>query len=164
MKQNLIVVDENDNIIDHMPQDLVDKKHLIYRTTALWIKNSKGEILLARRGYNMSHHPGKWGPAVAGTVEQGESYKQTIIREAKEELCLKNIKIKKGPKTLTQGDYNHFVQWYSCIVDKQAKEFNFQKEEIAEIKWFSKTEFLKEIKTNPEEFLKRMQEYLEMFE
>ena len=112
MVQNIIVVDENDNIIDNKPRDIVDEEGLIYRFSALWIKNSKRESFLAKRAYTKTHHPGKWGPAVAGTVDEGESYEDNMIKEAEEELGLINIKLIKGPYGKSFGKYNHFTQWF----------------------------------------------------
>lgn len=84
--KRFLVVDDNDNIIGYKSKAAIDKDDLRYRVSALWITNSKREILLARRSYTKRHDPGKWGPAAAGTVEKGESYKDNIKKEAKEEL------------------------------------------------------------------------------
>ena len=37
---------------------------------------------MARSVFMIDKLPGKWGPAVAGTVEEGESYEENIIKEA----------------------------------------------------------------------------------
>ncbi len=81
------IVNEQDEIIgykDRKDRNLVD----ITRVSALWITNEDGEILLAQRGLNKTHSPGLWGPAVAGTVEEGETYESNIIKEAEEEIGL----------------------------------------------------------------------------
>ncbi len=39
------------------------------------------------------------------------------------------------------------------IVDKELDDFTIQKDEVEEIKWFDKDEFLKELKNNPENFV-----------
>lgn len=163
MKQNIVVVDEEDKIIDHKSIDAVDREGLRYRVSALWIKNSKGESLLARRAYSKSHDPGKWGPAVAGTVDEGESYEENIIKEAEEELGLEQITVKKGPKTKSNEKYKHFTQWYTYKIDKPAEEFKIQEEEVAEVKWFSNEELKNQLKNNPENFLKNMNKYVELF-
>ena len=85
-EEEILVVDDKDRIVDHKPRSEVDEKDLRYRVSALWIKNSEGKSLLARRAYTKAHNPGKWGPAAAGTVPIGESYIDTMKREAKEEL------------------------------------------------------------------------------
>ncbi len=158
----IVIVDENDKIIDYKERESL-KEGEIYRVSALWIKNSKGEILLARRHRSKSHHPGRWGPAVAGTVDEGETYEENIIKEAEEELGLKNIKLQIGPKTKTEGEYNHFTQWYTLVVDKEINEFTIQEDEVEELKWFSKEELLRELDSTPNEFLPTMKKYAKLF-
>jgi NADH pyrophosphatase NudC (nudix superfamily) len=41
------------------------------------------------------------------------------------------------------GSNPHFTQWYSCVVDKSLNEFTIQVEEVAEIRWFTETDFPK---------------------
>ena len=153
MKNNIIVVDDKDEIIDYKPREIVDKECLRYRVSALWAENPKGEILLAKRALTKSHHPGKWGPAVSGTVEKGETYEENIIKESEEELGLKNIKIKFFQKIKQDGKHNYFAKWFSTIIDKPIEDFKIQTEEVAEVKWFSKDELKRQIKNNPKEFI-----------
>jgi len=161
-RPKIVVVDENDKIIGYKDKDILGKEE-IYRVSALWITNSNGEILLARRHHTKSHHPRKWGPAVAGTVDEGETYEENIIKEAEEELGLKDIKIKLGPKTKTDDEFHHFTQWYAAMVDKNISEFKIQEDEVEEIKWISPDELKKELKEHLEEFTPTAEKYFELF-
>ena len=65
--KKIVIVDENDRFLG-----LKDKKDLknpgeIYRSAALWITNSKNEILLCRRAASKKLSPNLWGPAGART-------------------------------------------------------------------------------------------------
>src|SRR3989338_789730 len=82
IKPRVVIVDKNDKIIGHKHRGTLNKED-IYRVSALWITNSQKEILLARRHHTKTHDPRKWGPAVAGTVDEGESYVDNIINEFK---------------------------------------------------------------------------------
>lgn len=158
----IIIVDENDAIIGYKDRDAV-KREDIYRVSALWITNSKGEILLAQRALSKSHDPGKWGPAVAGTVEEGEDYETNIIKEAAEEIGLRDIKPRMGPKERRTGEHNYFCQRYLLELDKPLSEFVVDTAEVAQIRWFSKEELLKEMQHNPDQFLKSVKRNLELF-
>ncbi|MDD4983355.1 MAG: NUDIX domain-containing protein [Candidatus ainarchaeum sp.] len=147
------IVNEKDKIICYKDRDSIGQKD-IYRVSALWIINSKSEFLLAKRVKTKKNNPGKWGPAVAGTVEKGETYKQNILKETKEELGLDPKGLRQGPKIKNTGEHNFFCQWYFLKQDKDEKEFDFDKKEVDEVKWFSKKEFEKEYLKNPELFLK----------
>ena len=163
MKNNIIVVDDNDCITDYKPREIVDKENLRYRVSALWIENSKGEILLAKRAYTKSHYPGRWGPSVSGTVEKGESYEDNIIKESEEELGLENIKLIQGPKFKRDTEYKHFTQWFFTTINKPAEKLKIQSEEVAEVKWFTKEELKKLFKNNPRDFIPSLKEMLNHF-
>lgn len=151
------IVDENDNIIEY--KDINDRKpNDIYRVSSLWVTNSRHDILLAKRALRMKQDPGKWGVAVAGTLEDDETYETNIIKEAEEELGLKNIKPILGLKLRIKDGRNFFVQRYNIVLDKDISEFKIQEHEVAEIKWFTKEQLKKELVEHPEDFLKGIHE------
>lgn len=146
------IVNEQDEIIDHkLSKDV--KKGEVYRVSALWITNSTGDILLAQRGFNQSHGPGMWGPAVAGTVEKDENYLENIVKEAEEELGLKGVTPVMGPKRRNSEEYDYFTQWYTATIDKPAKDFTIQKEELEQVRWFTREELARELRDNPDKYL-----------
>jgi len=152
-KPRIVIVNENDEIIGHKERGTLVQSD-IYRVSALWVKNSQGDILLAQRQLGKRHDPGKWGPAVAGTVDEGETYEQNIIKEAEEEIGLKDIKPIPGPKVRMTGEYNYFDQWYTFVIDKPGEDFTIQEEEVKQVKWFTRTELEKGLREHPEKYLK----------
>ncbi len=162
IKPRIVMVDNADNIIGYKERGPLGKDD-IYRVSALWIVNSKDEILLAKRHRSKKHHPGKWGPAVAGTVDEGETYELNITKEAEEELGLKNIKFELGPKTETNVEYHHFTQWYTLTLDKDPKDFQLQVDEVEEVKWFNPKDLEKQIQKHPENFLPTLETYVNYF-
>lgn len=146
------LVDENDEVIGFKERADVAKND-VYRVAALWITNSKNEVLLARRAFSKANDPGKWGPAVAGTVEEGETYESNIVKEAREELGLVGFAFEEGVKLRQRGEHNFFVQRFSLKLDRPATAFKIQASEVAEVKWFSKTELTRLIASKPSEFL-----------
>lgn len=157
-----IIVDENDKIIGTKESKELQSSD-IYRVSALWIQNSRDEILLAQRSFNKNNDPGKWGPAVAGTIEEGETYETNIIKEAEEEIGLKDFDFKKSFNRKNNGEHKHFTQWFFAKIDKEIKDFKIQKEEVEQIKWFKKDELLKELTDNPDKFLKSIKDCVEYY-
>ncbi|MEI7562268.1 MAG: hypothetical protein WCJ39_00675 [bacterium] len=51
------VVNEQDEIIGYKERSEIQKED-IYRVTALWITNNKGEILIAQRAFTKRNNPG----------------------------------------------------------------------------------------------------------
>ncbi len=146
------IVDENDNLIEYRERDNRDFD-AIYRVSALWITDTDGKILLARRAFNKTHDPGKWGPAVVGTVEEGETYEENMIKEAEEELGITNIKLEMGEKKRKKTKWNYFVQEFLLTLPVGFNDFKIQKNEVEEIRWFTKEELKKKLKENPDNFL-----------
>ncbi|MGM5488507.1 MAG: NUDIX hydrolase [Nanobdellota archaeon] len=161
-KAKIIIVNENDEIIGSKERGTLNQSD-IYRVSALWIQNSNGEILLAQRSFNKRNNPGKWGPAVAGTIDEGESYESNIVKEAEEEIGLKNQEFQKSFHHFRDGEHKHFTQWFFALVDKKIEEFTIQEEEVEKIKWFTKEELLNELKNSPEKFLKVIPECVNFF-
>ncbi len=93
------------------------------------------------------------------------TYKQTIREEAYEELGLRLGSVKEGKKLKRNEEWKHrfFIRWYTCIVDKPAEEFTIQKEEVAEVEWFSGAEIRASAKADPQEFLYGVIEELALF-
>lgn len=159
-KPRIIIVNDQDEIIGHKERGTISPED-IYRVSALWVTNSKGDILLAQRKFTKSHDPGKWGPAVAGTLDEGETYESNIIKEAEEEIGLKDIKPTIGPKIRETGEHNYFTQWYTLVIDKPAEEFTIQEEEIEQVKWFTRAELERELQEHLNNYLKGMSWCLE---
>ncbi len=146
------IVDENDNVIEYRERENRDV-NAIYRVSSLWVTDTDGKILLARRGFNESHDPGKWGPAVAGTVEEGETYEENILKEAEEELGLQNIKPSIGIKKRRKTKWNYFSQEFLLTLPAGFNDFKIAEDEVAEVKWFSEKELQEKLKETPDDFL-----------
>lgn len=162
MKPKITIVNEKDEVIGSNYRGSLARED-IYRVSALWITNSKGDILLAKRHHTKAHHPSRWGPAVAGTVEENETYEENIIKEAEEELGLKNLKPTIGPKIKTGDEYQHFTQWYILEIDTEIDQFQIQEDEVEKIKWFTQEELRKLLDEHPKKFLPSMKKYFKLF-
>jgi isopentenyl-diphosphate delta-isomerase len=150
------VVDENDEVIGYkLRYDITTND--IYRVAALWIVNSKGNILLTKRVATKTHDPDKWQPAVAGTVEKDESYLENVIKETKEEIGVdvNENELVPWPKHLRRNTpWNYFAQMFTYKTDKKISEFIPKKYEVAGIKWFSPDDIEKLLKESPDFFVK----------
>lgn len=157
----ILIVNEQDEIIgykDRKDRNTVD----ITRITALWLWNEKGEALLAQRAFSKSINPGLWGPAVAGTVEEGETYESNIIKEAEEEIGLKNLKPVLDQKLRRTTQHAYFVQWFTATIDSNYPLVK-QDSEVEAFKWFSENELMNLLEAKPEIFLFSLKETAEYF-
>ena len=155
------IVNEEDEVIGYKERGNRDPND-ICRITGLWVTALDGSILLARRAFTKKHHPGVWGPAVSGTVEEGETYESNILKEAEEEIGLKNATPVPGPKIRGDSSHQYFCQWFTAVIPR---EYPFVKrvEEVEEVRWFSKEEILKLLEDTPQVFLQNLPKYLGYF-
>lgn len=158
------LVNEQDEIIGSKERTDLEYSKDIFRTASLWIMNSKGDILLAQRKMDKKIDPGKWAEAVGGIVEGDDTYEQTALREAEEELGLKNIQITLGPKQFIDSSAKYFVQWYTAVVDYPIEKIIYQQEEIEQIAWISQEQFRQELISNPEKYIPAMAQMAALFE
>jgi len=162
-KSKIIIVDNNDNPIALKYRDEVDYQKDIYRCTGIWITNSKEEILIAQRKITKDINPGKWGPAVAGTIEEGETYESNAYKELKEEIGLTGVKLEVGQKQRSTSPRNYFGQWFTCKVDKPIKDFVIQEDEVAQIRWINKNELVGDLKNNPDKYVPSLYKAVDLF-
>ncbi len=161
----IVLVNECDEVIGSRERAALLSSD-IHRASNLWLTNSQGDILLAQRVPTKKMHPGKWGPAVTGTVDEGEDYDTTILKEIGEEigltLMLKDLT--RGPKlrVMVPGD-DHFVQWYTYVCDTPAEGFQLQCEEVAQVAWVSREQLVDEFAAHPENYVPAMTQWEELF-
>lgn len=154
MKELIIVVDENDSQIGVIDRDVVDYEHQIYRVAALWVVNVKGQVLIAQRKFTKKKDPGLWGPSVAGTVEQGETYEQNIKKEAFEEIGLKNVELRPAVKQYVDTPRKYFCQWFIAWVDwVGTANFTIQEDEVEAIAWIKFEDLLQDYKNSPQKYI-----------
>jgi isopentenyldiphosphate isomerase len=155
------IVNEQDEIICYKERSEVQKED-IYRVSALWITDESKRVLLARRAYTKPRHGGRWGPAVAGTVEEGETYESNIIKETGEELGLWKTSPVFYSKLRIRGENNFFTSWYKLTVDSSIK-FVLKEDEVAEILWWERMVLRERFKHHPEEFVPSASQWMEKF-
>ncbi|MDQ3076091.1 MAG: NUDIX domain-containing protein [bacterium] len=148
----ILIVNEEDEVIG-----LKEKSELtsedISRDTGLWVLDENDNILLAKRSANKKIHPNLWSGAVAGTVEEDETYESNIIKEAEEEIGLKNIKPIFLYKRLKTKDprYKRMTGVFKIIINRETQ-LELEPMEVSEVKWFTKNEVQDLIETTPEIF------------
>lgn len=141
----------------------IDAEHDYYRVSALWLTNLSGDILIAQRVLTKKNDPGKWGPAVAGTLEEGDTYETNIRKEILEEIGLSDIELSVGPKVLTTSPRHYFSQWFTASCDIPASDLKLQAEEVAQVAWISKDNLINDISTNPDRYLAGMIDTVNLF-
>ncbi len=150
------IVNEQDEIIGVKERSEIDHTTDIYRVSALWLTNSLGQALLAKRAMTKRHDPGVWGPAVAGTIEEGETYESNIYKEAEEEIGLTDVEFAKGKKILVNDGHHYFAQWFFGVATREIADFSRQVEEVDELAWVDTEQIKQDIQENPDKYISAM--------
>ena len=153
MSDLIQIVDEGDQLIAHKNRAEVDYEHDIYRVAALWLTNSRNEVLIAQRKLTKDKDPGKWGPAVAGTVDEGEEYESNIIKETEEEIGITGLSLDLGPKQFITEPRKYFLQWFLAESDLPEESFTPQESEVEKVKWINVGELIKDVTQNPQQYV-----------
>lgn len=159
----IIIVDKEDRPIALKRYDKVDYED-IYRVSALWLTDTKsGDCLITQRKWTKHHDPGKWMAAASGTVDEGETYTQNMVKEIEEEIGLTNLQLILGPKEFVDdGKHRFFVQWFLAGVDKDKVTVKIQEEEVEAYAWIDTAQLIKDVADNPDKYVPSMRNALEI--
>lgn len=163
MSESTIIVDINDKILGHKPRNEISHPTDIYRVSWLRITNQQGDILLAQRSFNKKHDPWLRWPAVAWTNAEGEIYETNILKEAEEELWLKDIQVSKWPKRFVDDWHRYRWQRFTTVIDLPIDAFILQENEVAQVKWITPAEIKNLFLKQPEIFIPSFKGIVQLF-
>lgn len=151
------IVNEQDEIIAYKTREETTRED-IRRIVGLNVFNENNEILIAKRQSNKTIDPNVWGPSVAGTVDEGYSYDETMVKEMGEEIGLYNTK----PIFVKKMYYEtEKTRRYTCVCYAivNSKEFipKIQEEEVSQIKWINLQDLENWFNEKPQDFIPSFQ-------
>lgn len=159
----LLVVNEQDEVIAIKPKEACGPED-ITRVSGLFLYNSQREVLIAKRTMDKEYDPGKWSFAVAGTVEEGETYLSNILKETEEEIGLQLTArdVHERFHGLWQSTHKFFYTQYDAKVDVLLSELRLQEDEVAELRFVPAEELFQWITSRPQDFVASMPRAVEM--
>lgn len=151
-KEKVYVVDENDNILEEKWRDeLTDSD--CWRIIAVWVENSRGEILIQQRSKEKKLNPGLWTAGVIGTVTSAETYEEAAYKELGEELGVSDVHLALRAVSHYKASVGYRnIHTFHCTVDRDVADFTIQEEEVEQVRWISPEELSQELKDYPERF------------
>lgn len=155
MKDELIWVDLNDNVVGYGEKLETHKRNILHRAFSVFLY-SNGKMLIQQREKNKYHSGGLWANSCCSHPRKGEELIQAANRRVEEELG-----IKEGSLTLKEID--SFVYFHSygdlseyefdhIIVGEYEGNIVPNPEEIEDYRWVEYKELAKELMEHPEQF------------
>ena len=89
------IVDENDRVVRTATRAEMRRGVLLHRVVAIICLNSHGDIYVHRRTSTKDLFPSLYDMFVAGTVEAGETYEATAVRELEEEIGVRGVALER---------------------------------------------------------------------
>lgn len=151
---NITYVDENDNIIGSGSQKEAREKGIIHRVSRVFIFNSKGELLLQKRGPTLSSNPNKWNESAAGHVDEGEDYHETAVRELEEEMGIRDVPLTEIAKFYYEEKDEKWNRrrWNVLYTGTYEGNLILSPREVSEAKWIKIGDAQKWVAAKPQEF------------
>lgn len=106
------LVDRSNRVIGRALRSEVRQKNLLHRGIAVLVCNSQGQVYVHQRTAVKDLFPAMYDMFVGGVVGEGEDYLEAAVREAEEELGVKNRDLEFLFDHLYEGDRNY--SWVRC--------------------------------------------------
>jgi len=154
MKEEVILVNEQDHPVGTMEKMEAHRIGVLHRAFSVFIFNRQGEMMLQQRAFSKYHSPGLWTNACCSHPRDGETVIQAGIRRLHEEMGfttpLEKIfdfiyKADVG-KGLTEHELDH------VLVGRFDDTPQLNPEEVADWKWISLEALQMKMIESPEEF------------
>ena len=150
----VVLVDEEDNALGTMEKMEAHEKGVLHRAFSVFTFNSQGELMLQRRTLSKYHSGGLWTNTCCSHPREGESTKEAAHRRLLEEMGF-DCELTKAfhfiyKKELDKGLIEHELD--HVFIGRFDGEPKINPEEVAEYKFVSVDELVKDIEESPEQY------------
>lgn len=153
-RNNVVLVDENDNAIGIMEKLVAHEQGQLHRAFSVFVFNDKGELLLQQRASHKYHGAGLWTNTCCSHPQWGEDISSSAIERLNYEMGLKcSLKLvysfiynEQVENNLTEHELDYVFIGYS----NQNPVLN--KNEVQDYKWVNTEKILLDIKAHPSHY------------
>jgi len=166
MKDDIILVDKNDNEIGTGKKMEVHKSGKLHRAFSILVFNPKGELMLQKRSRGKYHCGGLWTNTCCSHPRPGEKLGQATHRRLVEEMgfdcglqeVFSFVYKARFSNELTEHEFDH------VFVGEYEDEPKLNPEEAEDWRWGKMDEVAKDIENNPEKYTFWFREILKKYQ
>lgn len=156
MEELIVLVNDKNQQIGTAPKLATHNSHTpLHRAFSVYVFNKEGKFLVTQRALSKKVFPGMWTNSCCGHPAPGEETEDAIKRRLKFELGLEPHDLTVIlPKYRYRAVMNDIVENEICPVYMAiaAKDLNPNPEEVEKYRWVEWSEFLKDLKREPEKY------------
>ncbi len=129
--------DENKNPTEGRPRSVVKAKpnQYWYGIVCIWVVNNAGQLLCSKRALHIAN-PGKWESYFGGHVTENQTFKQTAVKELKEEA---GISAREEDLFLIEDikkpEEKVFAERFALLYNEPAVNLAGTDGEVTEVRW-----------------------------
>lgn len=142
-EEMLDLVDEHDIVIDTVTREEVYAKGLRnYRVIHAFIVNDEGKIWVPRRSATKKLYPNGLDYSIGGHVESGETYKEALIKEAREEVGM-DLNVIPYKEIARFTPHTHAVHCFQHVYEIRANEVpHYNQDDFSGFEWLAPQEII----------------------
>jgi isopentenyldiphosphate isomerase/intracellular septation protein A len=141
------LVDEKGQVTGQLPRSSVHNgSRLLHPVVHMHVVSRNKSVLLQKRPLSKAIQPGKWDTAVGGHITAGETPEQALIKEAFEEIGLKNFNARLLNVYKWESDVE--AELVYLFITYSSGEFNVQTDEVDETRYWTKNQIEKQLRQN----------------
>ncbi len=147
-------------------RSVAHEKGLLHGAVHIYVYRKKKDgydILIQKRADDKDSFPSKWDTSCAGHVSSGDGFEETVVKELREELgievsckdavwCFTSIVTKTNVFYGKEFCDHEIYKVYKLLYDAPIESFDFQKEEISDLRWIDSKELLKKLEEKDEDY------------
>lgn len=138
--ERVVIVDESNREVGTAPRHEMRAKRLPHRATYIFVFDENGRLLVQRRTNTKDMYPGYFDLAAGGVVVAGETYDESAVREAEEELGIRDTPLTPYFGFYYEDEKNRcFGKVYACTHEGP---FTLQPEEVVSTEFCDLPEIL----------------------
>ena len=152
MKQQVILVNDQDEAIGTMEKMEVHQKGLLHRAFSVFIFNSKGEMLLQQRALEKYHSAGLWTNTCCSHPQPGEGIVESAQKRLAEEMGFTTPLTKVFDFTYRASFDNGLIEheFDHVFTGEYDGEVNYNPAEVMNYCYRSTDEIMRSLQTEPQ--------------